>query len=362
MADISDSNHCSGLHDKAYGVLLGTAIGDALGLYWEGMSPGRQARWRGGDAHTLWSVCGRSWVSDDTEHTLMVVGALLRAQGDLEAFTRALGWAMRWWVLRLPVAMGLGTGRALVKLWLGWGVSKSGVWSAGNGPAMRVAPLGVWCAGQPEQLEAMVLASTRLTHRDPRAATGSLAVARTVAMCQADGEHPAFEQWHQQMLASQQEDSLEWGEAMEMLKIYLERAGSAREFARALLPEADQGVSGYVYHTVPMALFLFWRHGEDPERALEEAVELGGDTDTVAAILGAMLGAMHGAQGFPVRWRESLRDGVVTQEGLRQAAGAMGRRDVRAMPRFFGPMRVVRNVVFLVLVLAVGFRRLAPPY
>ena len=269
---------------RIHGMLLGTAIGDALGLFWEGLSPGRQARWRAHRGHGLWVVGGRAWVSDDTEHTVMVVRSLLRQPEGGEGFARELGRSLRWWLVRLPAGVGLGTGRAIVKLWMGWGVGRSGVWSAGNGPMMRVAPIGLWFSGDFQALEATVLASTRLTHSDPRAATGALAVAVTVAMCDRCGQRPGFEEWLGRMREIQQEsaDSGEWGEVLDLLKIYLEPAQSVQAFAKALLPRPDKGVSGYVYHTLGVVLFLFWRHDQDPVKALEQAVELGGDTDTVA--------------------------------------------------------------------------------
>ena len=70
-----------------------------------------------------------------------------------ESFARRLGWSLRWWLLALPAGVGFGTLRAIGRLWLGFGIERSGVASAGNGPAMRVAPIGAFFAAAPARLD-----------------------------------------------------------------------------------------------------------------------------------------------------------------------------------------------------------------
>jgi hypothetical protein len=107
---------------------------------------------------------GRGMVGDDTEHTCMDGQALLDAPEDVDAFARSLAWRLRFWLLRLPAGTGRATLRAVLKLWLGFSPRHSGVWSAGNGPALRAALLGVCLGHDPDWLRAYVRASTRLTH------------------------------------------------------------------------------------------------------------------------------------------------------------------------------------------------------
>src|SRR5262249_44571305 len=122
-------------------------------------------------------VLGRGMVSDDTEHSCLVGQALLRRPDDADRFARALAWGLRWWLLRLPAGVGRATARGVLKLWAGWPPTRSGVFSAGNGPAMRAALLGACLGGQPEKLRAYVRASSRVTHTDPRAERGALLIA-----------------------------------------------------------------------------------------------------------------------------------------------------------------------------------------
>lgn len=168
------------IQDRIAGLLLGTAVGDALGLPAEGISQKRIARlWRGDWRMRL--VFGRGMVSDDTEHTIMLAQALLAAPDSAEHFQRLLARKLRWWFLGLPAGVGMATAKACIKLWLGLSPRRSGVWSAGNGPAMRCAIIGAFFPNDPKKRHDYVAASTRMTHTDPRAEIASLAGSRSRA-------------------------------------------------------------------------------------------------------------------------------------------------------------------------------------
>src|SRR5262245_19305467 len=150
--------------DLIAGVVLGTAVGDALGLPREGLSPRRARRLYGGPPLRHRFLLGRGMTSDDTEHTCLLAQALLRHADDPARFARSLAWGLRGWLLCLPAGVGRATLRSCLKLWLGFPPARSGVWSAGNGPAMRSALLGVCLGDDPDRLRSFVRASTRLTH------------------------------------------------------------------------------------------------------------------------------------------------------------------------------------------------------
>jgi ADP-ribosylglycohydrolase len=122
-------------------------------------------------------------LSDDTEHTAMVAQSLLSSRCPLSSsdsvqlFRRSLAWKLRLWLLAFPPAIGFATLRSIIKLWIGFSGQRSGVYSAGNGPAMRSAIIGAYFAGSTESINTFVAASTLLTHTDPRALTGALAIA-----------------------------------------------------------------------------------------------------------------------------------------------------------------------------------------
>jgi ADP-ribosylglycohydrolase len=162
------------------GLILGVAVGDSVGLVAEGISRRRNAKifrqqWRQ-QFFIRWGM-----YSDDTEHTVFVAQALLAHPNRVDLFRKRLAWNLRWWLLALPAGVGLATGRAIIKLWLGFNPKKSGVYSAGNGSAMRIAPIGAFFARQPALLSEYVAAATLITHTDRKALIGTKAVAEVIA-------------------------------------------------------------------------------------------------------------------------------------------------------------------------------------
>jgi len=153
--------------DRFAGLLLGTAVGDSLGLPREGLSRSRASRMYPGELRQR-LVLGRGMLSDDTEHACMTLQALLRDDGDPERFARALAWKLRWWLLALPPAIGSGTLRALIRLWLGWSPARSGVHSAGNGAVMRAPVIGAWFDDL-DRMAQFVAASTAISEGDDEA-------------------------------------------------------------------------------------------------------------------------------------------------------------------------------------------------
>src|SRR5437868_15534006 len=92
------------------GCLLGTAVGDALGLPCENLSPRRQRRlFPKTDRYHF--LLGHGMTPDDTEHACMVGQALLASGGEVRALARSLAWRLRGWLLGLPA----GTGRATLR-------------------------------------------------------------------------------------------------------------------------------------------------------------------------------------------------------------------------------------------------------
>lgn len=352
------------LMDALVGALLGTAVGDALGLPYEGLSP-RRARRVFGELGRFQLLPGRGMVSDDTEHSCMVLQSLIHSGDDVEAFARQLARRIRTWFLLVPPGIGLATVRASLKLCLGVSPERSGVFSAGNGPAMRAPVLGA-AIEDLESLWQFVRASTRLTHTDPKAEQGALAVALAARM--SSTRSPIDPQQYlarlQLLLDHASEPAHEFLGLVRRVVASSTSGESAVSFARALCGEA--GVSGYMFHTVPVVLQIWLTSPFDYRAAVLNAIRCGGDTDTTAAIIGGIVGAGVGKEGIPAEWRRGMSDWPRTvrwMEELAECAGA-GRTD--QTPRRAPGLPVVaqwaRNLVFLAIVLLHGFRRLLPPY
>jgi ADP-ribosyl-[dinitrogen reductase] hydrolase len=348
-----------GMKQRLAGALVGTAVGDALGLPAEGMSRQRIRRlWRGKWRHRF--LFGRGMLSDDTEHTLFVAQALLAHPDDPLAFQRCLGWKLRLWILGAPAGIGLATLKSILKLWVGVPPNRSGVWSAGNGPAMRSAIIGVYFADDDGKRRAFVSASTRLTHTDPKAETAALAVAEAAAW--TINENHSTEDWLAR-LPDLDGDS-EWRVICEKLQEARHAGKTVEQFADSL--GLEKGVSGYSYHSVPVAVYAWLCHGNDFRAGLESALNCGGDTDTVGAIVGALLGAKNGRQSIPDVLIAGIREWPRSVVVLERVAIRLAGQKQRGTP--LGPIHycwlglIFRNFLFLIVVLLHGFRRLLPPY
>ncbi|HEX8464097.1 MAG TPA: ADP-ribosylglycohydrolase family protein [Abditibacterium sp.] len=345
--------------ETLHGCLLGGAVGDALGLPVEGLSPLRQ-RALYGRIEAMQFLPQRGMVSDDTEHALFTARALLESNGDPQRFGRLLASEFRRWMLALPPGIGLATLRAGVKS-LGF-VPQSGVFSAGNGPAMRAPILGAALGDTIPQLREFLLISTRLTHTDPKAHWGALAVALAAsAHIEGDGRRLVRE------LSEWSDDSAAARECLQLLKKAVNSASrgqSGSNFCADL--GLQSGVSGYIFHTVPVVIQVFLRFPNDFRGALEEIVSLGGDTDSTAAILGGILGARLGAEAIPRDWRSGLWDWPHTSASIentaRHLAESLETGETLAPPRLILPWQLARNAFFVAVVLAHATRRALPPY
>jgi ADP-ribosylglycohydrolase len=302
-------------------------------------------------------------VSDDTEHACFTARALIASKGDPDRFEKELAWSLRWWLLGMPAGIGFATLRSILRLWVGIPPERSGVFSAGNGPAMRSPLLGVAYGNSPERLREFVLRSTRLTHTDPKAYYGALAVA-VAAHASAEGSVAPHD------FLRVLRETLHDAPAGELLGL-IDRACSSAErdepvsaFATGI--GSRNGISGYMYHTVTCVIQVWLRHQKDYSAGIKEIITAGGDTDTTAAVLGGIIGAGVGHAGIPrnllagiVEWPRSTawmeRLGIVLARSLKEPGNAEA-------PGYFVPAIPLRNASFLLVVLAHGVRRLFPPY
>jgi ADP-ribosylglycohydrolase len=229
---------------------------------------------------------------------------------------------------------------------------------------MRSPLLGIIYGERPETLRDFVRRSTRITHTDPKARIGAMAVA-LAAYTSSESRDTAPEEFILVL-----EDHLDQEEAAKFLGLMREMADSlgkgesVTEFARAL--GCLKGISGYIYHTVPCVIHTWLRYQNDFGGGIREIISAGGDADTTAAILGGIIGAGVGKQGIPEKWLNGILEwprSVVWMEQLGNALSQAFDPDGKAMrPGYFVPGLIPRNLLFLMVVLAHGLRRLAPPY
>ena len=350
--------------DRFRGLLLGTAVGDSLGYPAEGLSRRRigklfRGRWR---HRLLW---GPGIVSDDTDHTVFVTQALLMHPDDLGRFAHRLARSLRWWLVGLPPGLGKATLISIVRLWAGFDPARSGIFSAGNGAAMRAAVIGAFFADDRARMDAYLHAQTVLTHTDPKALAGARAVAYLAAWAvraDADGP-PAVDEFRDLLVAAGRKGD-GWNDLARAIADAAAGGATVEAFAGSL--GLSDGVSGYVYHTVPVALYAWFRHFGDFEATLQAVLDCGGDTDTIAAIAGAVAGTVTGESGIPEDWLAGLAGWPVCNSHLRKIAGRACEGSLRRVPLqpvpYFWPGMLPRNLFALALTLFHLMRRLAPPW
>ncbi len=337
--------------DPFLGTLFGTAVGDSLGLPYEGLGRRRVAAF-GEIRHRL--LFGRGMFSDDTEHTLMLASTLLSHHEEVSGFQRAFAWQLRWWLLALPAGVGLGTAKAILRLWMGFPASKAGVRSAGNGAAMRSAVIGVFFRHDPQKRREFAIAACHVTHRDPRAEESAILVVEAAAMAVNSVSNAQALETLEAHLKSDEMKS-----RFAALKTDLAAVRSVSEFAEGI--GCGKRVSGFAPDTVAVALYAWLRHRGDFESAVRSVIACGGDTDTVAAITGGICGAETDESSIPKAWIDGILDWPRSVAYLRRLAAAMS-QDAESSPPVFWPFILPRNLLFLAVVLLHGLRRLLPPY
>lgn len=321
-----------------YGSLLGTAVGDAYGLPYEGIAPSRlQKLFRHDGAYHLIPIIRGGMVSDDSEHAVMTVQAYIASGGDVDKFRHALKWRLVAWLWTLPAGVGLATGRSIFKMMLGF--RQTGVYSAGNGGAMRASVLGVLC-DDIATLKAFIHASTTLTHTDPKAVQGSLAVA---LLAWIECRYP---NWDNERALQFVSEHLDDDELITLLDSY---------------QASVKGITGYMYDTVPAVVQAWQAYRDKPRVGFDWLIAKGGDTDSTCAIFGGIVGVRHGQALFDDMggiWCEPVLRPSFLQRLASQAVEGLPKRPMRLFSLWTYP----RNLCFLIIVLLHGFRRLLPPY
>jgi ADP-ribosylglycohydrolase len=342
------------LADRLAGTLLGTALGDALGLPAEGMSARAIAR-RFGRVDRFGLLGRTGFVSDDTEQAALVAQSLARHPDNVALCVQEFRRSLVGWFCRLPWGVGRATVRSCIRI--GLGLSPSGVWSAGNGAAMRAAVVGAFfsATNQGSDRERFGQALAEVTHRDPRAIEGALYVAELAACCARSplGTPPAGCQDEARRIVAEPE-----------LAEAIDRARAlALQGAMTLDAAAVTKTSGFVVHTVAFATFCLLRFGSDPLQALTEAISAGGDTDSIGAILGGWLGALHGEAGLPKDLIARIHDGPFGPTHLRSLALCLARiRDGHSapVPRYSRALALARNLLLFPVIIGHGLYRLIP--
>jgi ADP-ribosylglycohydrolase len=303
--------------DQRAGCLLGLALGDALGFVVEAEPPG-VAR-----AYVAELRAGRAGLrthpdfpfgqySDDTQLARELLLSIREAGCfDPAAFGRRLAD-----LFTRGQDIGAGPGSRAAALRIAHGVSWSDAGTpppyAGNGSAMRAAPLGLVFPDRARLVEAAV-GQSRVTHQDPRCAAGALTMAAAAGMAARPGAVDP-DAWLEELSGAVAPVDQPFAEALRALRRW---AGQDPETATRALhsfgsdpPSATDwlGVSAHVLPSVLWALYTFLRSPDSYWDTVCTAIEAGGDTDSTAAMAGALAGARLGRARLPQELIGQLTD------------------------------------------------------
>ncbi len=188
---------------------------------------------------------------------------------------------------------------AALKLKEGSHWSESGILSKTCGSLMRVGILGFIYRNNFEKLVQAALLSGRITHLHPVSDAASIAGAYAVKLA-LDGVEP--EEMYGSLLKITEGFSQEFTAALE--KSYeIAHSGMADEDA---MKELGQG--WYADETFALAYFCLLRYPNDYKKAVQTAVNITGDSDSVGSVAGGILGAKLGIEAIPVSWIEDLKE------------------------------------------------------
>lgn len=343
---------------KISGCILGTAIGDAVGLKREGLSRDK-AIWLHGRNPSPDLIFGKGFCSDDTEHTVLVGVAFLKSGGDVESFKRIFAKLLRRWLLTCPAGIGLGTLRSILKSFF-VGPNRSGSTSAGNGPAMRAGLIGLLANSQ-QHLKELIRASTRITHADPRAEEGALVVAQAARFAAKNPESNPIE------FLDHITPTLQ-GEELRNHFVAMREALIARHEPHDFAASRgwEKGPTGYVNQTVPMAVYCWAYSPTDFQAVVTNAVLLGGDTDSVGAIAGAIAGGGCRETSIPKEWKNQLAEWPRDYQWMLNLSDQLSatvqskNTTAQAPPSLRWGRTVIRNLVFGAVVIALCIRRYIP--
>jgi ADP-ribosyl-[dinitrogen reductase] hydrolase len=350
---------------KLTGSLMGMMAGDALGLPFERLSARRGKRLRRHPlGHQL--LFGHGMISDDTEHAAMTAAALLKSGGNRERFRKHLAWQLRWWLITIPPGAGQATLKACCRLWIGVHPGASGVRSAGNGAAMRCLILGAYFSDQPELLEQYVSISTLMTHTDPRALKGSLALARAAAVAanRDAQDFQAHEIWEAITPLFGSDDN-EIVTALQICRRAVEERWDPERYLAAVGLD-HCGATGYIYHTLPAVLFSWLSSPADFTQCIERALDLGNDTDTTAALAGGLCATLTGPSGVPANYLRRMLDFPRSARYMRKLGAALEHSaetsEIVNPPLLLWPLLPLRNIFLIAVLLIHVVRRALPPY
>jgi poly(ADP-ribose) glycohydrolase ARH3 len=305
------------LKDKFRGAILGCFLGDAFGAGFEGMHPDRA------EFHMskLSKTFPRNY-TDDTDMTLALAESINESgKIDPEGIARHFSLSCD-----LTRGYAIGTIKAVLGLRAGlkWHQVSRIVFeegSFGNGAAMRVSPVGIFYHHDLDNLQEAAIRQANITHVHPLGQWGAVMQACSVGLALSQNPKEPFKK--EQFVTNLRE--VLWRGPIEYMKALNKIEGVVAQGKKLQAREVVQSLGNGVeaHFSVPSACYIALTYSPDFCDAIRAAISLGGDTDTIAGMVGAIVGAHVGEKGLPVEWIEQLEDGPRGRSFARDVANRL---------------------------------------
>ncbi len=292
------------LKSKLRGYLYGTACADALGRPVEHLTL-EQIKQKYDEKGILELPPNSPW-TDDTQLMLVLARGLLRgAELELPKLMDKIAEELVLWLDEPDLGAGATTKGAALNLRDGINWSNSGLNSKTCGSLMRVGILGFIFRNDPEKLIKAASISGRITHTHPAADAASVAGAYAVKLA-IDGVEPR--EMFEPLLEVTQGISQEFTHALESSYKTAYSSIGDEEGLKKL------GQGWYADETFALAYFCILRYPNDYKKAVQTAVNITGDSDSVASVAGGILGVRLGVDAVPISWIEALKKKEILEE------------------------------------------------
>lgn len=282
--------------------LVGCAVADALGMPFE-TEPSTSEHllaWDGTYQASEYHKLKPGQWTDDTMMSRILAESLVSCNG---FYPKDVADRYRFWFAQGPESfrgMGKATKEALGRLNSNWPWWQSGSPSEGNGTAMRAAPLGYFYREDLATIVEFARLDSRITHRSIETEMGSVAVAIGAALLGTPGAELGQE--FVEKVASWVDNDCKLKLGLLQVARYI---AEKKPVAEAL---QEIGTKAHVVQTVPAAFAALCLSTGGYEGAVRAAIFAGGDTDTTAAITGALAGIFYGYNEIPKKFTKDLED------------------------------------------------------
>ncbi len=290
------------LTNRFIGTIVGFAVGDALGMPAEFLTRDQIRRYYGKqitgfvkahDGHASDFLPAGSY-TDDTQMMLATAECLIECEkmNPARQADALLSWYLNTVPHRTPMRANL---RACKHLAAGRAWTKSGVFSASCGGAIRMPPLGLFFYRTPDTLIKAALNGCNITHTEPRARAAAVAVACLIARLVQSTER-----------CSPGDQVLETADRVS--SIDSDMAAMLRWVSQIthLPPEEalfEIGSSADALEATPAAIYCFLKYPRNYQHAVLAAVNAGDAADSIGALTGSFVGALAGVEAIPESWR-----------------------------------------------------------